>query len=124
MLLFGISILLFVFPTFSQEQLLEGFSTTNIELENPSSIEEKYIYDPISDRYFFNQSIANFSINYPIILSPKEYEELMLNESLKRYYKDKIKASEGRLDGSEDLQKNLIPEIYINSKLFEGKIPL
>ena len=33
---------------------------------------------------------------------------------------DKIKAAEGRLDGSEDLQKNLIPEIYVNSKLFES----
>ena len=105
---------------YSQVQVSEDFSTTDIELENPSSIIENYIYDPASDRYFFNQSVGNFNINYPVILSPEEYEELILNENLKNYYKDKINAAEGRLDGSEDLQRNLIPEIYVNSKLFES----
>ena len=105
---------------YSQVQVSEDFSTTDIELENPSSIIENYIYDPVSDRYFFNQSVGNFNINYPVILSPEEYEELILNENLKNYYKDKINAAEGRLDGSEDLQRNLIPEIYVNSKLFES----
>ncbi|MDB9712362.1 cell surface protein SprA [Flavobacteriaceae bacterium] len=118
--MFSIIILLSIQYTFSQNQLTGNFSTTSIELENPSSIEENYTYDPVSDRYFFNQSVGDFNINYPIILSPKEYEELILNENLKKYYKDKINAAEGRLDGSEDLQKNLIPEIYVNSKLFES----
>jgi len=119
-LLFGIIIFLSTPSGFSQNQISEDFSTTSLELENPTSIEENYTYDPISDRYFFNQSVGDFNINYPVILSPKEYEELILNENLKNYYKDKIKAAEGRLDGSEDLQKNLIPEIYVNSKLFES----
>ena len=119
-LLFGIIIISSISSAFSQNQSSEEFSTTNLELENPTSIEENYTYDPISDRYFFNQSVGDFNINYPVILSPKEYEELILNENLKKYYKDKIKAAEGRLDGSEDLQKNLIPEIYVNSKLFES----
>ena len=119
-LLFGIIIILSISTAFSQNLTSEEFSTTNLELENPTSIEENYTYDPISDRYFFNQSVGDFNINYPIILSPKEYEDLILDENLKKYYKDKIKAAEGRLDGSEDLQKNLIPEIYVNSKLFES----
>ena len=119
-LVFYIIIVLSVNLTFSQDQLNEDIATTDIELENPPSVVENYVYDPVSDRYFFNQTVGNFNINYPIILSPEEYEELVLNESLKKYYKDKINAAEGRLDGSEDQQKNLIPEIYVNSKLFES----
>ena len=119
-LVFYIVIALSVNFTFSQDQLNEDIETTDIELDNPPSIVESYVYDPVSDRYFFNQSVGSFNINYPIILSAEEYEELVLNESLKKYYKDKINAAEGRLDGSEDLQKNLIPEIYVNSKLFES----
>ena len=119
-LVFYIIIALSVNFTFSQDQLNEDIATTDIELDNPPSIVESYVYDPVSDRYFFNQSVGSFNINYPIILSPQEYEELVLNESLKKYYKDKVNAAEGRLDGSEDLQKNLIPEIYVNSKLFES----
>ena len=79
-LLFGVIIFLSISAAFSQNQLSEEFTTTNIELENPTSIEENYSYDPISDRYFFNQSVGDFNINYPVILSPKEYEELILNE--------------------------------------------
>ena len=119
-LVFYIVIALSVNFTFSQDQLNEDIETTDIELDNPPSIVESYVYDPVSDRYFFNQSVGSFNINYPIILSAEEYEELVLNESLKKYYKDKINAAEGRLDGSEELQKNLIPEIYVNSKLFES----
>ena len=119
-LVFYIVIALSVNFTFSQDQLNEDIAITDIELDNPPSIVESYVYDPVSDRYFFNQSVGSFNINYPIILSSEEYEELVLNESLKKYYKDKVNAAEGRLDGSEELQKNLIPEIYVNSKLFES----
>jgi len=82
-ILLSVTITLSVTSLYSQDQINEDFSTTNIELDNPSSIVENYIYDPVSDRYFFNQSVGNFNINYPIILSPKEYEELVLNENLK-----------------------------------------
>ena len=85
-LLFGIIIILSISTAFSQNLTSEEFSTTNLELENPTSIEENYTYDPISDRYFFNQSVGDFNINYPIILSPKEYEDLILDENLKKYY--------------------------------------
>ena len=54
-LLFGIIIFLSTPSGFSQNQIFEDFSTTSLELENPTSIEENYTYDPISDRYFFNQ---------------------------------------------------------------------
>ena len=70
--------------------------------------------------YYFNTKVGEYDISYPIILTPEEYQELILKEDLKDYYKEKIDAEEGKKDGSEDGQKNLIPEIYVNSQLFES----
>ena len=113
---------------FSQEELSvvqdsieskEGVSFGKINLPTPSSYIENYEYDPISDMYYYNLSVGDYNINYPIILSPDEYKKLILVEDLKDYYKEKIDAAEGKKDGTDDAQRNLIPEIYVNSKIFE-----
>ena len=91
-----------------------------INIPNPSSYIENYEYDPASDLYYYNIKVGEYDISYPIILTPEEYQELILKEDLKNYYKSKIDAAEGKKDGSEDNQRNLIPEIYVNSQLFES----
>ena len=91
-----------------------------INIPNPSSYIENYEYDPASDLYYYNIKVGEYDISYPIILTPDEYQDLVLKEDLKNYYKSKIDAAEGKKDGSEEDQKNLIPEIYVNSKLFES----
>ena len=91
-----------------------------INIPNPSSYIENYEYDSASDLYYYNIKVGEYDISYPIILTPDEYQDLVLKEDLKNYYKSKIDAAEGKKDGSEEDQKNLIPEIYVNSKLFES----
>ena len=70
----------------------QGISFGEINLPTPSSYIENYQYDPISDMYYYNLSVADYNINYPIILSPEEYKKLILVEDLKEYYKSKIDA--------------------------------
>jgi len=98
----------------------QEISFGEINLPTPSSYIENYQYDPISDMYYYNLSVSDYNINYPIILSPEEYKKLILVEDLKEYYKSKIDAAEGKKDGTDEMQKNLIPEIYVNSKIFEN----
>ena len=43
----------------------------------------------------------------------------MLEEQQRAYYKQKIDAAAGQKDGSEEEQRNLLPEFYINSGFFE-----
>jgi len=121
------ALMLFVHAiTFAQEEtetVRDSTSTTfsfgNLTLPNPNSIVSKYTYDPLTDRYIYNETVGNFNINYPIILTPAEYQRLVLQENLRNYYKQKIDAADGKKEGVEDLQKNLIPELYVNSNFFE-----
>ncbi|WP_337968511.1 cell surface protein SprA [uncultured Flavobacterium sp.] len=96
------------------------FSTGKVEIEDPPSILSAYRYDPITDRYIYTSSVDGFSINYPIVLTPKEYEDLVLKESRRDYFKKKSDAIDGKKAGSEANKKNLLPRYYINSSLFES----
>jgi cell surface protein SprA len=106
-------------PTTVRDSTSTTFSFGSLDTPDPSSIESKYTYDPLTNRYFYTSKIGDFNINYPVILTPKEFQELVLKESLKSYYKAKVDALEGKKEGSEEAKKNLIPDLYVNSKFFE-----
>lgn len=96
---------------------VKGYSAGKVEMANPSSIVDAYTYDPVTNRYIYTEQFDGFNINYPIILTPEEYEELVLRESMREYYQQKSKALDGK--GTEEEQKNLLPRYYVNSKFFE-----
>ena len=64
-----------------------------INVPNPSTYIENYEYDAASDLYYYNVKVGEYDISYPIILTPDEYQELILKEDLKSYYKSKIDAA-------------------------------
>ncbi len=103
-----------------QDSTKTGFSLGNIKTPKPSLVESKYTYDPITDRYIYTEKIGQFNINYPIILTPREYKDFVAKENLKNYYKEKIDAFDGKKEGAEDKRKNLLPEFYVNSNFFES----
>jgi len=103
-----------------QDTTKTQFSTGKVELADPPSILSAYKYDPITDRYIYTNSVDGFSINYPIILTPKEYEDLVLKESRRDYFRKKSDAIDGKKTGSEAAKKDLLPRYYINSSLFES----
>ena len=77
-------------PSKVRDSTSTTFSFGTLDPLDPPSITSKYSYDPLTDRYFFNTTVGDFDINYPIILTPKQFQELVMNESLRQYYKDKI----------------------------------
>ncbi|MBT8286971.1 MAG: cell surface protein SprA [Bacteroidia bacterium] len=103
-----------------QDTTSTSYSFSELLLPNPNSIVSKYRYDPITNRYIYTETVGNFNINYPIILTPEEFRQLVLQENMKSYYKQKIDAADGKKEGTEELQKNLIPEFYVNSSFFES----
>lgn len=107
-------------PTTSQDTVKTGFSVGQIDLPNPKSVLEGYTYDPVSDRYIYTATIDGFNINYPLILTPEEYEKLATKESIRKYFQEKTIALDGKKPGSEEAKRNLLPKYYVNSKFFEA----
>lgn len=105
-------------PT-AQDSTNTGFSLGSITMPNPNSVVSKYTYDPLTDRYIYTQKVGDYDINYPLILTPEEYQDLVLKEQLKQYYKEKVDVIEGKKEGTENEQQNLLPEFYVNSGFFE-----
>ena len=96
-----------------------GYATGRVDIKDPNSIVNGYTYDPATNRYIYTRTMDGFNINYPIILTPKEYEELVLRESMRKYFKDKSDAIDGKKEGSEAAKKDLLPRYYVNSSFFE-----
>ena len=74
----------------AQDSTSTGFQLGRMELPNPVSIQDMYTYDPITDRYIYTQTIGDVRLTYPIILTPEEYQELILKEQMKAYFKSSI----------------------------------
>ena len=96
-----------------------GYNTGKIDIKDPNSIVNAYTYDAATNRYIYTSTFEGFNINYPIILTPKEYEELVLREAMRDYFKKKSDAIDGKKPGSEEAQKDLLPRYYVNSSFFE-----
>ncbi|MDX1332572.1 MAG: cell surface protein SprA, partial [Robiginitalea sp.] len=96
-----------------------GFELGKLRMENPESIVSKYTYDPKLDRYIYTETVGDYDISYPIILTPEQYLELVRKEEMKSYFKQKMDAFSGKKQGSEEARKNLLPNFYVNSSFFE-----
>ncbi|HSD14647.1 MAG TPA: hypothetical protein VLB74_08360, partial [Flavobacterium sp.] len=124
---FGLTLLILFFGISVHAQVDEeekdsvktGVDLGHLELSNPRSITEAYTYDPVTDRYIYTKTFDGFNINYPIILTPREYEELLTRESIRDYYQKKLDAIDGKKEGAEAAKKDLLPRYYVNSGLFE-----
>lgn len=102
-----------------QDSVKTGYSTGKVEIANPKSIVEAYTYDPVTNRYIYTNKFEGFNITYPIIMTPAEYEELVMRESMRDYFQQKSSAIDGKKAGSEEEKKNLLPRYYVNSSFFE-----
>lgn len=107
-------------PETEQDTTKTGFSMGQMNLPDPPSISDLYIYDPVSEMYIYNQMLGSFAISYPLVLTPQEYQDLIFQEEMKAYFKKKIDAADGRKEGAEEEQKNLLPSFYVNSNFFES----
>lgn len=100
------------------QDTIKGYNAGKVELKNPTSIKEAYEYDPITNMYIYSHKFDGFNITYPVILTPEEYEKLVLRESMRKYYQEKNKAIDDK--ATEQQQKDALPRYYVKSGLFES----
>ena len=97
-----------------------GYNKGKIAIGNPPTVVDSYTYDPISDKYIYTSKVGTFNANYPLILTREEYEKLVLKESIRKYFRGKNDAIDGKKEGSIAKKKDLLPRFYVNSGFFES----
>ncbi|MBC6997145.1 cell surface protein SprA [Cytophaga sp. FL35] len=97
-----------------------GFSLGRLRMQNPESIVSKYVYDPQLKMYIYSEKVGDFDIGYPIILTPEQYYNLVEQQGIKDYFKEKSDAYSGKKEGSEEARKNLLPNFYVNNDFFQS----
>lgn len=97
-----------------------GFSLGSLQLSNPESIVSKYTYDPELDRYVYTEKLGSFDINFPLILTPEEYERRVREEEMKRYFNKKIAAADGRTEEGKEDNSSLLPAFQVESDAFRS----
>lgn len=103
-----------------QDQDSTSTKTGSFNFKNPSSIVSKYTYDPITNTYIYTEKVGDVNVQYPLTLTPDEFQERVREEQMKEYFKDKFDAVNARgRDGDDDDQRNLLPIFYVNNDFFE-----
>jgi cell surface protein SprA len=77
------------------------------------------IFDKGLNKYVIVEKIGDYETKTPIYLTLKEYEQYLLKRDMTAYFKEKVSATNSKKKGSKELQKNLLPTYYVNSKFFE-----
>lgn len=103
-----------------ENDTLGRYQKGKIEMSDPSSILEAYTYDPLTDRYIYTKTFEGFNIEYPLVLTPEEYDKLVQKETIREYFQKKSDAVDGKKEASKDKKKDLLPKYYIRSGLFES----
>jgi cell surface protein SprA len=103
-----------------QDTVKKGYAIGKIQIANPKNILSAYTYNPVTNTYVYTSSLDDFTINYPVFLTPAEYEDLVLKESRRDYFRKKLDVIDAKKAGSEAARKDLLPRYYINSGLFES----
>lgn len=117
-------VILFIGLTFNaslygQDNTDSSYELGTISFPKKNTPLDHYVYDTVLDLYVYVQSGGNYPLNTPLVLSPEEYQRLFLKEQMNSYFKDKVTAISQKKGSIQDAaQKDLLPELYVNSKFF------
>lgn len=114
---FTVSLSVYAQVETEQDSIKEGYTFGKLNIKDPGNIQELYTYDPIINRYIFSKKIGDVNVSYPLVLTPEEYQDLVLRQQMKEYFKQKSDQAKNP-DGEES--KNLIPAFYVNNSFFES----
>lgn len=104
----------------AHDSLVKTSALKNIALPRPSSIQSFYQYDPVLNRYIYTESVGGIPTKQPLILTPKEFQELIVEEEMHRYFQQKSAAKYDYFQASSRERDYLLPSFYVQSSLFEN----
>ena len=109
-----------VWKSYGQDPSEASYDLGKISLPTTEDITSLYTYDPEQDRYIFSASIADYPIGTPLVLTPKAFESRVLKAQMKSYFQQKVTLIGENKEEDNAAQKDLLPELYVNSKFFSS----
>jgi len=82
-------------------------------LQNPSNIQARVIYDPLTRKYVFTETIGSWNYRNPTQMSMEEYARFDLNQQVNAYWRLKAGGS------SLEQQLSFIPPIQVGGEAFD-----
>ena len=68
---------------------LKDLSPRPADLQSPTNLRTEAEYDARTDKYFIRTKLGNSEIGVPMILTPEEYLDWTLKQSMQSYYRQK-----------------------------------
>ncbi|MBN2697945.1 MAG: cell surface protein SprA [Bacteroidales bacterium] len=87
--------------------------TSPLYLKNPSNIESRIVYDPVTKQYVFTESIGSWNYRTPVVMSEDEYRDYEIRQAVQDYWR--LKASGGAVEE----QLSFIPPLSVGGEAFD-----
>ncbi len=84
-----------------------------IDLKDPSNIERKVEYDPVTRQYIITESVGGKFYKNPTYMSFEEYQKYESKLNRSAYWKQR--SNEASLVGSN----SVVPKLYVNNQVFD-----
>lgn len=107
-------------PPVAQDSVRTGVATGTLTLPDPGIIISAYEYDANLDRYIYTEKLGTYNLSIPLILTPEQYQELVIREEMRNYFKLKNNAIAENREPDPDAQRDALPGYYVNSGFFEN----
>jgi len=124
--LFAVGLLLLAIGTQAQDSTLnyplpksDGYPFSNasfnspLYLKTPSNINSNVIYDPLTKKYIFSETVGTWNYRNPTLMSTEEYERYEFRQQVNDYWR--MKAGGEALEG----QLSFIPPIQVGGETFD-----
>ena len=80
----------------AQEKAKDSVEVSNslqkILLKDSEKISRKYQYNSSLKQYVYTEKLGNYDISIPMFLTPAQYEDLVMRERSRQYFREKTKA--------------------------------
>ena len=77
-------------------------------------LSEIYNYDPTKNIFILDLKKQPIRLDLPLVLSPKEYSQLVLKQEIGSYFKNKVRAIGSNKKELKEIQKDLLPDLYLS----------
>ena len=112
--------ILFFNTSYGQKKDNLPYELGKIQLPLSESVITNYVFDADSNLYVYSKNIGGYPINTPLVLTVQEFNNLVIEEKINGYFKEKLSLLRGNSENLNEIQKNLLPELYVNSNFFQS----